>query len=194
MPPERPPGARADHAATAASSQLHSPAMDDVDVVVVGAGVVGLAIARALAGRGRETLLLESATRFGTGASARNSEVIHAGLYYPPGSLKARLCVAGREQLYEFCRSRGIAHRRCGKLVVAADETEVARLSAIAATARANGAEVELLERTAALSLEPELSCAAALDSPSTGIIDAHAYMLALLADAEGHGATLACH
>lgn len=168
--------------------------MDDVDVVVVGAGVVGLAIARALATRGRETLLLESATRFGTGASSRNSEVIHAGLYYPPGSLKARLCVAGREQLYDFCRSRGIAHRRCGKLVVAADEAEVAQLSTIAATARANGVEVELLERAAALSLEPELSCAAALDSPSTGIIDAHACMLALLAEAEGHGATLACH
>jgi L-2-hydroxyglutarate oxidase LhgO len=167
--------------------------MDDVDVVVVGAGVVGLAIARALAARGRETFVLESAARFGTGASSRNSEVIHAGLYYPPGSLKARLCVAGREQLYEFCRTRAIAHRRCGKLVVAVEEAEVARLSGIAATARTNGAEVELLERAAAQSLEPELFCAAALHSPSTGIIDAHAYMLALLAEAQAHGATLAC-
>jgi L-2-hydroxyglutarate oxidase LhgO len=167
--------------------------MDDVDVVVVGAGVVGLAIARELAARGRETLVLESAARFGTGASSRNSEVIHAGLYYPPGSLKARLCVAGREQLYDFCRARTIPHRRCGKLVVAAEAAEISRLSAIAATAHANGATVELLDRTAALSLEAELSCAAALHSPLTGIIDAHAYMLALLAEAEAHGATLAC-
>jgi L-2-hydroxyglutarate oxidase LhgO len=168
--------------------------MDEVDVVVVGAGVVGLAIARALAARGRETLVLESAARFGTGASSRNSEVIHAGLYYPTGSLKARLCVAGREQLYDFCRTRAIAHRRCGKLVVAAEAAEIPWLAAIAARAGANGAEVEMLDRSAALSLEPELACAAALYSPSTGIIDAHGYMLALLADAEAHGATLACH
>ena len=167
--------------------------MDDVEVVVVGAGVIGLAVARELAARGRETLILEAAPRFGTGASSRNSEVIHAGLYYPPGSLKARLCVAGREQLYGFCQARGIGHRRCGKVVVAADAGEVVRLTAIAATARANGVEVELLERAAALSLEPELSCAAALHSPLTGILDADAYMLALLADAEAHGATLAC-
>jgi len=167
--------------------------MEAVDVVVIGAGVVGLALAREIAARGRETLILEAAPRFGTGASSRNSEVIHAGLYYPPGSLKARLCVAGRERLYEFCRTRAIAHRRCGKLVVAADAAEVARLATIAATARANGVEVELLDRAAALSLEPELSCAGALHSPLTGIIDAHTYMLALLAEAEARGATLAC-
>jgi len=180
--------------ATTASAQIHSVSMDAVDVVVVGAGVVGLAIARALAARGRDTLVLESAARFGTGASSRNSEVIHAGLYYPTGSLKARLCVAGREQLYEFLRARAIAHRRCGKLVVAADAAEAARLAAIASRARANGAEVEMLDRAAALSLEPELSCTAALYSPSTGIVEAHGYMLALLAEAEAHGATLACH
>ena len=162
-------------------------------MVVVGAGVVGLAIARELAASGRETLILESEPRFGTGASSRNSEVIHAGLYYPPGSLKARLCVAGRDQLYDFCRARAVPHRRCGKLVVAADAAEIPRLAAIAATARANGAAAELLDRAGALALEGELACAAALHSPLTGIIDAHAYMLALLADAEAHGATLAC-
>jgi len=167
--------------------------MDGVDVVVVGAGVVGLAVARELAARGRETLILEAAARFGTGASSRNSGVIHAGLYYPPGSLKARLCVAGRERLYAFCSARGIAHRRCGKLVVAADDSELAQLASIAASARANGVETALLERAAALALEPALACAAALHSPLTGVVDAHGYMLALLADAEECGAVLAC-
>jgi L-2-hydroxyglutarate oxidase LhgO len=167
--------------------------MESVDAVVIGAGVVGLAVARELASRGRDTLILEAAGQFGTGASSRNSEVIHAGLYYPPGSLKARLCVAGREQLYAFCRERGIAHRRCGKLVVAADAAELPELAKIAATAAANGVELESLEPAAALALEPALACAGALYSPLSGIIDSHAYMLALLADAERHGATLAC-
>jgi L-2-hydroxyglutarate oxidase LhgO len=167
--------------------------MDRVDVVVVGAGVVGLAVARELAARGRETLILEAAPRCGAGASSRNSEVIHAGLYYPPGSLKARLCVAGRERLYGFCAARAIPHRRCGKLVVAADTSELAPLGALEANARANGVETELLERVAALALEPQLSCAAALHSPLTGIVDTQAYLLALLADAERHGATLVC-
>jgi L-2-hydroxyglutarate oxidase LhgO len=168
--------------------------MDEVHAVVIGAGAVGLAVARELARGGRETLILEAAAHFGAGASSRNSEVIHARPYYPPGSLKARLCVAGRDRLYEFCRTRGIAHRRCGKLLVAADDAQLAALAAIATNARANGVELERLERAAALALEPELSCAGALLSPSTGILDSHAYMLALLADAEEGGATLACN
>jgi len=167
--------------------------MESVDAVVIGAGVIGLAVARELAARGRDTLILEATGRFGTGASSRNSEVIHAGLYYPPGSLKARLCVAGREQLYAFCRERGIAHRRCGKLVVAADAAQLPELAKIAATAAANGVELESLGRAAALALEPALACAGALYSPLSGIIDSHTYMLALLADAERHRATLAC-
>ena len=166
--------------------------MDRTDAVVIGAGVVGLAIARELARRGRETLVLEAAARIGEGASSRNSEVIHGGLYYPPGSLKARLCVTGRERLYEFCRERGIAHRRCGKLVVA-DEAQLPVLKRLAANARANGVETEWLEGPQVRALEPGITCAAALHSPESGIIDSHALMLALLADAESRGATLSC-
>jgi L-2-hydroxyglutarate oxidase LhgO len=167
--------------------------MDQVDVVIIGAGVVGLAIARQLALTGREVLILEAAQRFGSGASSRNSEVIHAGIYYPHGSLKARLCVAGREQLYQFCSERGIAHQRCGKLIVAADATQLPQLTRISAAARANGVELDSLTRAAALALEPQLSCAGALYSALTGIIDSHSYMLALLGEAENHGATLVC-
>ena len=167
--------------------------MDNADAVVVGAGVVGLAVARQLALQGREVLILEAAERFGTGASSRNSEVIHAGIYYPRGSLKARLCVAGRERLYEFCRGRGIAHRRCGKLIVATTAAQLPELTRIGAAARANGVELALLERPEALALEPRLSCAAALHSPLTGIVDAQGLMLALLGEAEHHGATLVC-
>jgi len=166
--------------------------MEPIEAVVVGAGVVGLAIAREFAARGHETLILEAAAAIGSGASGRNSEVIHAGLYYDPGSLKARLCVAGRERLYAYCRERGIPHRRCGKLVVA-QETELPLLERLAANARANGAEVEWLSGGEVRALEPELSCAAALHSPSSGILDSHALLLALQADAEAHGATLAC-
>ncbi|MBV8497020.1 MAG: FAD-dependent oxidoreductase, partial [Gammaproteobacteria bacterium] len=149
--------------------------MDSTDVVVVGAGVIGLAIARELAARGRDTLILEADARFGAGASSRNSEVIHAGIYYPRDSLKARLCVTGRDALYGFCAARGIGHRHCGKLIVATDAAQLPRLAAIAAAARANGVELEVLEDAAARALEPELACAAALHSPLTGIIDAHA-------------------
>src|SRR5438034_794353 len=124
--------------------------MDNADAVVVGAGVVGLAVARELALQGREVLILEAAGRFGTGASSRNSEVIHAGIYCPRDSLKARLCVAGRERLYEFCRERAIGHRRCGKLIVATTEAELPGLTRIAATARANGVELALLDRAGA--------------------------------------------
>ena len=167
--------------------------MDNADAVVVGAGVVGLAVARELALQGREVLILEAAGRFGTGASSRNSEVIHAGIYCPRGSLKARLCVAGRERLYEFCRERGIAHRRCGKLIVATTEAELPELTRIAATSRANGVALALLDRPGARALEPHLACAGALHSPLTGIIDSHGLMLALLGEAQRHGATLAC-
>jgi L-2-hydroxyglutarate oxidase LhgO len=166
--------------------------MDNADAVVVGAGVVGLAVARQLALQGREVLILEAAAHFGAGASSRNSEVIHAGIYYPYGSLKARLCVAGRERLYDFCREHGIAHRRCGKLIVAA-QARLPELTRIAAAARANGVELALLNRAEALALEPQLSCAGALHSPLTGIVDSHGLMLALLGEAERHGATLVC-
>ncbi len=166
--------------------------MDTIDAVVIGAGVVGLAIARELAMRGHETLILEAEPHIGAGASSRNSEVIHAGIYYPPGSLKARLCVAGRDRLYEYCRARGIGHRRLGKLIVA-DRTQVGVLERLAANAHANGIALEWLDASAVRALEPELACEAALHSPLSGILDAHAYMLALLAEAEAHGATLLC-
>jgi len=167
--------------------------VDNVEVAVIGAGVVGLAVARAFARQGRETLLLEAAATFGTETSSRNSEVIHAGIYYPPGSLKAQTCVAGRDLLYEFCDRYGIPYRRCGKLIVASSEAQLAKLSGLQAAARANGVELEALSRAQALALEPQLACAGALHSPLTGIIDSHAYMLALLGQAQSHGATLVC-
>ena len=165
----------------------------DVDTVVVGAGVVGLAVARALARSGREVLILEREAAFGTGTSARNSEVIHAGIYYPAGSLKARLCVAGRAMLYDYCASRGVPHRRCGKLVVAADAPDADALDGIAARARANGVDdMERLDADALRDLEPEIVGIRALLSPSTGIVDSHALMLSLLGEAEAAGASLA--
>ncbi|MCP8937906.1 NAD(P)/FAD-dependent oxidoreductase [Alsobacter sp. SYSU M60028] len=167
--------------------------MADVDVVVVGAGVVGLAVARALALQGRSVVVLEAADGIGSETSSRNSEVIHAGLYYPAGSLKARLCVEGRERLYAFCASHGVPHRRCGKLVVAADATELAAVEAVGRRGAQNGVDdLEMISGAAARALEPSLACVGALLSPSTGIIDSHAYMLALLGDAEAHGAAFA--
>ena len=166
--------------------------MEEVDAVVIGAGVVGLAVARELALGGRATLVLEAAERFGSGTSARSSEVIHAGIYYPQGSLKARLCVAGRERLYEFCRKRGVPHRRCGKLIVATSQGQLDPLADLGKAAGANGVELIALSAQAARHLEPELACVAALHSPLSGIIDSHAYMLALLGEAEAAGATLA--
>ncbi|WP_421731048.1 NAD(P)/FAD-dependent oxidoreductase [Brevundimonas sp.] len=167
--------------------------MDRIDAIVIGAGVVGLAIARALAQAGREVLILERHGLIGSETSARNSEVIHAGIYYPQGSLKARLCVAGRTALYDFCRSHHVPHRQCGKLIVAPELTDVGKLSAIRGLAQANGVEdLTWLDGPQAVALEPGLRCAAALMSPSTGIIDSHAYMLALLGDAEDAGAVLA--
>ena len=167
--------------------------MERIDCAVIGAGVIGLAVARVLAMRGREVLILEAESAFGTGISARNSEVIHAGIYYPAGSLKARLCVAGRALLYAYCAERGIEHRRCGKLIVASGEHQREPLVDIAARAGANGVDdLQWLTRDAARALEPALECSAALLSPSTGIIDSHGLMLSLLGDAERAGAVLA--
>ncbi|HVB48345.1 MAG TPA: NAD(P)/FAD-dependent oxidoreductase [Burkholderiales bacterium] len=167
--------------------------METVDAVVVGAGVVGLAVARALALAGREVVVLEAEDAIGTHTSSRNSEVIHAGIYYPRDSLKARSCIAGRHRLYQYCVEHGVPHARCGKLLVAADEGQLAALEALRVKAHANGiTDVVPLSRGQTLALEPELSCAAALYSPSTGIIDSHALMLAYLGDAQAHGAMLA--
>ena len=164
--------------------------MDSVDCVVVGAGVIGLAVARALAVAGREVLVLEAAEGIGTETSSRNSEVIHAGIYYPPGSLMARFCVAGRRALYDFCRDRGVPHRNCGKLIVATSAEEDGRLAGIKARAETNGVEgMRVLSAAEARALEPNLSCTSALLSPATGIVDSHAYMLALQGEAEAGGA-----
>jgi len=168
-------------------------AAPDVDVVVIGAGVIGLAVARALALRGREVVIVERAGIIGSETSSRNSEVIHAGLYYPAGSLKARLCVEGRDRLYTFCQSHGVPHQRIGKLIVATETEQTSRLAAIDASARANGVhDLVPLSAAEARALEPEVRAAAALLSPSTGIIDTHAYMLALQGEAEAHGAAIA--
>ena len=167
--------------------------MDTVDTVVVGAGVVGLAVARALALAGREVMLLESAEAIGTGTSSRNSEVVHAGIYYPQGSLKARLCVHGKQLLYAYCAERAIAHRRCGKLIVAANEAQARELRAIEQRAAANGVtDLRWLTRDEARALEPTVECQAALLSPSTGIVDSHGLMLTLLGDLEHAGGMLA--
>jgi L-2-hydroxyglutarate oxidase LhgO len=166
---------------------------DTVDCVVIGAGVVGLAVARRMAQRGLETILLEATAEIGSGTSSRNSEVIHAGIYYPAGSLKAQLCRIGRRLLYGFCRDRGVEYRRCGKLIVAASERERAALERIAAAARANDVnDLAWLTRAEARGREPELECRFALHSPSTGIVDSHGFMLALLGDLEAAGGVLA--
>ncbi|QEI08289.1 NAD(P)/FAD-dependent oxidoreductase [Pigmentiphaga aceris] len=167
--------------------------MEQVDCVVIGAGVVGLATARALARSGHEVMILEAARAIGTGTSSRNSEVIHAGIYYPPGSRKARLCVSGKDMLYAFCEAHGVGYRRSGKLIVASDADQVAQLEVIAKNAAASGVEdLRWLDATAMHEHEPALRGHAALLSPSTGIIDSHALMLALLGEAERAGATLA--
>ena len=167
--------------------------MEHIEAVVIGAGVVGLACARALARRGIETVILERHEAFGTETSARNSEVIHAGLYYASGSRKAALCVAGRNALYEFCATHQVAHRRCGKLIVASDEAQMPKLLALQQQGMVNGVtDLRLIDGDEARTLEPNLACSAALLSPSTGIIDSHGLMLALLGDAERNGAMLA--
>ena len=164
-----------------------------VDIVVAGAGVIGLAIGAALAKAGREVVILESASRIGSETSSRNSEVIHAGIYYPPGSLKARLCVEGKHALYQYCEDRKVSYRKCGKLIVANDHLEAVQLETLMATARANG--VEDLQEWSSEKLaveEPLLRAAHALFSPSTGIIDSHGYMLALVGELEDHGGMVA--
>jgi L-2-hydroxyglutarate oxidase LhgO len=166
-----------------------------VDCAVIGAGIVGLAAARALALAGREVLVLEAAGHIGTGISSRNSEVIHAGFYYPPGSVKARLCVEGNRRLRAFAEERGIPHRMTGKLVVATRPDEEKTLAELLERGRANGVEgLVLLSGAEARAMEPALACTAALFSPLTGIIDSHAAMLALLAEAEAKGAVIAFH
>ncbi|MDB5396190.1 MAG: FAD-dependent oxidoreductase [Rhodospirillales bacterium] len=166
---------------------------DEIHCVVIGAGVIGLAVARTLALTGREVLIVERERKFGLGISARNSEVIHAGIYSQPGSLKARLCVAGRDLLYEYCRQRGIDNRRCGKLIVATDDSHAGKAEALRLNAIANGVDdLAWLSAVEVKRLEPELFSAGALLSPSTGLIDSHAFMLALLGEAEAHGATIA--
>ena len=164
----------------------------DVETIVVGAGVVGLAVARALAGAGREVIVLEQHELIGSETSSRNSEVIHAGIYYPPGSLRATLCVRGKQLLYQFCAENSVPHARCGKLLVATHENQLAKLAAIRELAGKNGvSDLEFLSGQAAKTLEPELACVAALLSPSTGIIDSHAFMLALSGHIEASGGSI---
>jgi L-2-hydroxyglutarate oxidase LhgO len=169
--------------------------MDHVDCVVIGAGVIGLAIARRLAIAGREVVVLEAEGEIGAATSSRNSEVIHAGIYYPRDSLMARFCVSGRVALYRYCAEHGIPHRNCGKLIVATSAVEAERLASIAERAAGNGvSDLRILTEGEARALEPALSCTGALLSPSTGIFDSHAYMLALRGDAESEGALFAFH
>lgn len=165
----------------------------DFDVVVIGAGVIGLAVARSLSMEGFQVLILESAPQFGTGTSSRNSEVIHAGIYYPPKSLKARFCVRGRELLYDFCVKHRVRYAVCGKLIVATDPAQMSGLQALKLNAEANGVHLNVLSGAEARAMEPELRAEAALHSPCTGIIDSHSFMAALLGEAEANGAQLVC-
>ena len=160
-----------------------------MEVLVIGAGVVGLAMARAAARKGHAVVVAEAANAIGTGISSRNSEVIHGGMYYPTGTLRGRHCVRGRRMLYDFCATHGVPHRKCGKLVVATNAAELEKIQAIEKQGHINGVEgLEMLGANAAHALEPELFCIGALHSPETGIIDAHAYMLALRGDLEDLG------
>jgi L-2-hydroxyglutarate oxidase LhgO len=164
-----------------------------MQVLVIGAGVVGLAVARAAARQGHEVVVAEAANAIGTGISSRNSEVIHAGMYYATGTLRGRHCVRGRRMLYEFCASHGVPHSKCGKLVVATNAAELDKIQAIEKQGHINGVEgLELIGGNAARALEPELACIGALHSPETGIIDGHAYMLALRGDLEDAGGAIA--
>jgi L-2-hydroxyglutarate oxidase LhgO len=169
--------------------------MDRVDAVVVGAGVVGLAIGRALALAGHDVMVLDAAQAIGTGTSSRNSEVIHAGLYYPKNSLKAKLCVAGKSLLYAYAAARGFATRPIGKLIVATQADQVETLRHLQAAGEENGVhDLRLIDATEAKAMEPALACVAALHSPSTGIVDSHAMMLALQGDLEAAGGLVVCH
>lgn len=165
----------------------------DVENIVIGAGVIGLAIARELAVAGRDVLVLEKAGYFGEETSSRNSEVIHAGIYYPKDSLKAGFCVEGKHLLYDYCRTRHIPHRNCGKLIVATAEEERKTLESLAAKAAANGVDdVVFLTKEEAVKMEPALNCTGALLSPSTGIIDSHQLMLAYVGETEDNGGAIA--
>jgi L-2-hydroxyglutarate oxidase LhgO len=169
--------------------------MEHVGAIVIGAGVVGLACARALALAGHEVMVLEAAGTIGTGVSSRNSEVIHAGIYYPPGSLKARACIAGKDMLYAYCAERGVKHRRVGKIIVATQEAQIADLQKMRANAAACGMhDLAMISREEARELEPEVQCVAALHSPTTGIIDSHGLMLSLQGDIENAGGMVAFH
>jgi L-2-hydroxyglutarate oxidase LhgO len=164
-----------------------------VQILVIGAGIIGLGVARQAALAGHDVIVAESASGIGTGISSRNSEVVHAGLYYPTGSQRARHCTRGRRMLYDFCLSHGVARRKCGKLIVATNTAEAAKVETIHAQGRANGVEgLELIGGNAARALEPELACIAALHSRESGIIDGHAYMLALRGDLENRGGMIA--
>src|SRR2546421_1039297 len=164
-----------------------------MQVLVIGAGVVGLAIARQAVLAGHEVIVAEATGGIGNGVSSRNSEVIHAGMYYPTGSLRARHCVRGRRMLYEFCASHGVPHKKVGKLIVAVDEKQTAKIEGIAKQGEINGVEgLEFLGGNAARAMEPALNCVAALHSRETGIIDSHGFMLALEGDLEDRGGMIA--
>ncbi len=166
--------------------------MDRIDTLVIGAGAVGLAVGRALAQAGHEVVVAEASEGIGQGVSSRNSEVIHAGLYYPPGSAKARLCVQGKELMYALCARQGVPHQVCGKLVVATDDAQHAALRVLQDKAAHNGVPVDWLSAAQAQQREPALHCTAALWSPTTGIVDSHAFMLALQGDLERAGGMVA--
>ena len=171
-----------------------SDPLPDVDTIVIGAGVVGLAIAAALAQRGHEVIVLEREDSIGQGISSRNSEVIHAGIYYPPGSLKAEVCVRGKQLLYEYCNKRGISAEKKGKLIVASDDEDTAQLHRLHRNACLNGVnDTTMISADDAQALQPGLQCVAALYSPSTGIVDSHALMVSLTGDIERHGGTIVC-
>src|SRR3974377_928781 len=164
-----------------------------MQVLVIGAGVIGLAVARGAACEGHEVVVAEKANAIGTGISSRNSEVIHGGMYYATGTLRGRHCVRGRRMLYEFCASHGVPHKKCGKLVVATNDAELEKIRTIQKQGRINEGEgLEMLGGNAARALEPELSCVGALHSPETGLIDGHAYLLALRGDLEDRGGAIA--
>lgn len=165
-----------------------------IQTVVIGAGVVGLAVARELARAGRDVIVLESGNRFGDGISSRNSEVIHAGIYYPKGSLKARLCVSGRRKLYDYCLSRQVGHRKCGKWIVATTASQQAQLAGIRSAAECNGVSLDLVEGAEVRKRMPEIRVESALWSPETGIIDSHGLMVSLLGELEDHGGQLVLH
>lgn len=167
--------------------------MDEIETAVVGAGVIGLAVARELAGAGQEVLVLESETRIAQHTSSRNSQVIHAGIYYPPGSWRARLCVTGKRMLYDYCADRHVPFETTQKLIVATDENHLAKLPRLMENAAANGVlDLQQISAADAKTMEPELACHGAILSPSTGIVDAPAFILSLLGEAEAAGAMLA--